>query len=258
MNTLLNNKNIVVVGCGLLGAEISSSIVEAGGNCVISDISIENGKKTAEEIFSRFKKKVEVVGINITEKQSVLDMINNANQILNGIDALVLTAYPRNKNYGKSFEDVEYCDFCENIDLHLGGCFLVSQKMAEYFKNNRRKGNILNISSIYGVLAPRFEIYENTNMTTPVEYAAIKSAIIHLTKYMAKYYKNFNIRFNCVSPGGLLDNQPESFLSGYRNYALNKGMLNPSDIVGTIKFLLSDLSEYINGQNIIVDDGWSL
>jgi len=95
-------------------------------------------------------------------------------------------------------------------------------------------------------------------MTMPVEYAAIKSALIHLTKYMAKYYAGNNIRVNCVSLGGLWDNQPDSFRNGYRKHCLNKGMLEPTDIVGTIIFLLSDQARYINGQNIIVDDGFVL
>lgn len=173
------------------------------------------------------------------------------------IDALVNCAYPRNKNYVRDFLEVEFQDFCENINIHLGGYFLTCQQFIKFFLKQRH-GNIINFSSIYGVIPPRFEIYENTKMIMPVEYAAIKSAIIHLTKYMAKYLKGKNIRVNCISPGGILDKQPEVFLSSYRKYCLNKGMLDKSDVVGIVIFLLSDLSMYINGQNIIVDDGFSL
>ena len=63
---------------------------------------------------------------------------------------------------------------------------------------------------------------------------------------------------NCISPGGIKDGQPESFLAGYKNYALNKGMLDLQDLSGTLLFLLSDMSSYVNGQNIVVDDGYSL
>jgi NAD(P)-dependent dehydrogenase (short-subunit alcohol dehydrogenase family) len=95
-------------------------------------------------------------------------------------------------------------------------------------------------------------------MTMPVEYACIKSAIVHLTKYMAKYFKGQNIRFNCISPGGIFADQPQDFIKNYNKYALSKGILNKEDIVGTVIFLLSDTSKFINGQNIVVDDGWSL
>jgi NAD(P)-dependent dehydrogenase (short-subunit alcohol dehydrogenase family) len=155
------------------------------------------------------------------------------------------------------FEDVEYSDFCENLGLNLGGLFLTSQQFAKHFQKQGH-GNIINIASVYGVIAPKFEIYANTTMTMPVEYAAIKSGVIHLTAYMAKLFKGQQIRVNCISPGGILDQQPRSFLDAYKANSLNKGMLDASDLTGTLVFLLSDNSQYINGQNIVVDDGFVL
>ena len=95
-------------------------------------------------------------------------------------------------------------------------------------------------------------------MTTPVEYAAIKSGLIHLTKYMAKYFKDMNIRVNTLSPGGILDSQPEIFLEQYNSRCLTKGMIDKDDLNGTLVYLLSDMSKYVNGRNIVVDDGFSL
>ena len=92
----------------------------------------------------------------------------------------------------------------------------------------------------------------------PVEYAFIKAGIIHFTRYLAKYLKGMNIRVNSVSPGGILDNQPETFIEKYKEKSLNKGMLDPVDVSGLIVFLLSDDSQTINGQNITVDDGFIL
>jgi NAD(P)-dependent dehydrogenase (short-subunit alcohol dehydrogenase family) len=95
-------------------------------------------------------------------------------------------------------------------------------------------------------------------MSNSVEYSAIKAGVIHLTKYIAKYVKGNNIRVNSLSLGGILDNQPQSFLDNYKKYCLNKGMLLPDDVAGTLIFLISDASEFVNGQNIIVDDGFTL
>ena len=75
---------------------------------------------------------------------------------------------------------------------------------------------------------------------------------------MAKYFQGMNIKVNALSPGGIFDNQPESFLEKYKEKCLNKGMLDNSDLKGTLVYLLSDMSKYVNGQNIIVDDGFSL
>ena len=95
-------------------------------------------------------------------------------------------------------------------------------------------------------------------MVSPVEYSAIKAGLIAVTKYLSKYYKNKKIRVNCVSPGGILDNQPKIFINNYRKVCNEKGLLHPEDVVRTILFLLSDESRHINGQNIVIDDGWSL
>ena len=95
-------------------------------------------------------------------------------------------------------------------------------------------------------------------MTMPVEYAAIKSAVIHLTKYMAKYLKGSHIRVNSLSPGGIIDQQPEAFLAAYRKLCIEKGMLNPKEITNALIFLLGDMSVYVNGHNLIVDDGFSV
>jgi NAD(P)-dependent dehydrogenase (short-subunit alcohol dehydrogenase family) len=144
-----------------------------------------------------------------------------------------------------------------NVDSHLGGYFLVAQQFCMAFKAQGH-GNLINMSSIYGSMAPRFEVYEGTPMTMPVEYAAIKSAVVHLTRYFAQYFKGHGIRVNCLSPGGIRDNQPADFLAAYNARCASKGMLAPEDVVGALLFLLSDESRYINGQNILVDDGFSI
>lgn len=255
--SLAGKKIIVVGGGGLLGKEIISVLCREGVSCILADCNIEPCVQYTEEISSRGGGKAYFIETSIENRESVDKMIHKAARVLGRIDGLINTAYPRNKKYGRKFEDVEYSDFCENVSLHLGGYFLVSQRILEYFKNNQG-GSLLNISSIYGIIAPRFEIYRNTSMTMPVEYAAIKAAIIHLTRYMAKYYAGHVIRVNSLSLGGLKDGQPESFLEAYRTFCLDKGMLDPSDILGTIVFLMSDDAKFINGQNLVVDDGFTL
>ena len=95
-------------------------------------------------------------------------------------------------------------------------------------------------------------------MTSPIEYSVIKAGIISLTKYLSKYFRKKNIRVNCVSPGGIEDNQHSKFKKRYRESCNSKGLLNSKDVVSAIKFLISSDSKYINGHNLIVDDGWSL
>jgi NAD(P)-dependent dehydrogenase (short-subunit alcohol dehydrogenase family) len=256
---MLNGKVVVVTGgAGLLGRVFVKTVVEHGGIGIIADINDESGNKVMRELQDDvISANIDFVTLDITSKESIAVMIRSLTKKYGKIDALVNNAYPRNRNYGKKFEDVSFEDFCDNLNMHLGGYFLMSQQFAVYFKKQGH-GNIINMSSIYGIMAPRFEAYENTTMTMPVEYAAIKSSIIHLTKYIAKYYKGCNIRVNSISPGGVIDKQPASFLERYTSHCLNKGMLSIEDLKGTLIYLLSDASQFVNGQNIIIDDGYSL
>ncbi|NVK31264.1 MAG: SDR family oxidoreductase [Gammaproteobacteria bacterium] len=256
---LLTDKVVVITGgAGLLGQVFAASVIAHGGTAVVADINLEAAKQAAEQIKQQSGVvKVHAIALDINSQASLTGAIVSLNKQFGKIDALVNNAYPRNKNYGRHFFDVEYADFCENLSINLGGYFLASQQFAQYFKQ-QGFGHIVNIASIYGVVAPRFDVYENTSMTTPVEYAAIKSGLLHLTRYMTKYFKGMNIRVNAISPGGIFDHQPEPFLKAYKRSCANKGMLDKEDLGGTLVYLLSDLSQYVNGQNITVDDGFSL
>ena len=256
---MLENKVVVVTGgAGLIGQAFIEAIIAHGGTAIIADINETLGIEVKDKLSEVLKSdKIDFVQVDITSKQSLKKCIVYLDDKYNRIDALVNNAYPRNKNYARHFFDVEYEDFVENLGLNLGGYFTTSQQFATYFKK-QGYGNIINISSIYGVVAPKFEIYDGTAMTTPVEYAAIKSGLIHLTKYMAKYFKGLNIKVNTLSPGGIEDNQPKEFLTAYKDKCSNKGMLDKNDLKGTLVYLLSDMSRYVNGQNIIVDDGFTL
>lgn len=251
---LLKNKVILVVGAGgLLGREIVRSLVLEGGRVIAADRLLDLVKPLAEEIGTD---KIIPCQIDITDKASIQRVFELADASWKPLTGAVNTAYPRNKNYGREALDVTYEDFCENVGLHLGGYFLFMQQCAAYCKDHNSDFSLVNMSSIYGSIAPKFEVYENTNMTMPVEYAAIKSAVQHTTSYLNAYMKGSGFRANCVSPGGIKDNQPEQFLNAYKEKCRIKGMLESKDLTGTVSYLLSDLSKYVVSQNIVVDDGF--
>lgn len=254
----LDNRIIVVTGGGgVIGSRFVKGIVENGGMAIVADCNVEAAQKAADEANKAFPGKAAAVRLDITDKSSISALISDLIACHGRIDAVVNNAYPRNANYGRKLEDVEYADFCENVDTHLGGYFLVAQQFCAAFRE-LGGGDVVNISSVYGVIAPRFHVYAGTPMTMPVEYAAIKSAIIHLTRYFAQYFKQDGIRVNCLSPGGVLDDQPADFLAAYKHHCAGKGMLAADDLLGTLLFLLSDESKYMTGQNLVVDDGFTL
>jgi NAD(P)-dependent dehydrogenase (short-subunit alcohol dehydrogenase family) len=257
IDTLKDKVVVVTGGAGLLGREFCAAIARCGGTAVVADRNLADAECAAIEIDAAHPGRACAIALDITDKESVLACIGALRQSFGHIDAVVNNAYPRNANYGRKMDEVAYADFCENVGMHVGGYFLVSQQFAQFFREQGH-GNIVNMSSIYGVVAPRFEVYEGTPMTMPVEYAVIKSGVLHLTRYMAKYLKGTGVRVNAISPGGILDRQPATFLEKYRQQCMSKGMLDKSDLVGVLVFLLSDAAAYMNGQNLIIDDGFSL
>lgn len=256
MNQMLKDKKIVIAGAGgLLGATVTKSILESGGSVVATDVSLDH-----------LKARLSYVGVNLSDAHLTtceLDITHSDGltqfwQDVDGVTGAVNCTYPRTKTYGAKLFDVTLDSFNENVNIHLGSAFLFSQQCAAYFVKKELPFSLVNISSIYGVIAPKFSVYENTQMTMPVEYAAIKSAIIHLNKYIASYINDSRFRVNSVSPGGILDGQPEAFLHEYRKSTHGAGMLNVEEMTGSIVYLLSDHSSYVTGQNIIVDDGFTL
>ncbi len=254
-NNNLENKVVVITGAlGQLGKEFSHACATNGAKVVMADIN-DTGM---QEFLDKYQDNVIFAKCDVTKEGDIDELMQIAVTKFGKIDALVNSAYPRNNNYGKKFEDVSYDDFCQNVSMHMGGCFLASQKAAQIMKKQGH-GNIINIGSIYGFCAPRFEIYNNTKMTMPVEYSFIKGGILNFTKYLASYLGEYNIRVNAISPGGVFNNQPQEFVDAYcQHVLLEKRMADPKDISGVLKFLLSDESKYITGQNIVVDGGWSI
>ena len=256
MNNLLNNKTILIAGAGgLLGSQIVKSALEQGASVVAADINSKKMQNLLNSLNINIDNScLKFVEMDITDDDSVKALFAN----IDNLDGAVNATYPRNNAYGAQFFDVTLSSFNENLTMHLGSAFLFSQQCAAYFENKKTSFSLVNISSIYGVVTPDFSIYQNTSMTMPIEYAAIKSGLLHINKYISKYINNSDFRINAVSPGGIFDYQAESFLDSYKEKTLGKGMLEVSDIMGAVLFLLSDQSKYIVGQNLIVDDGFTL
>jgi len=252
---MLENQIVAISGgAGRIGSAFSKAVVENGGKVIIGDINVDLGNQLVLDLGDDVALFFEG---NLTEPNTVDLMIRKGVEKFGKIDATIHCAYPVSEKWGARFEDLKPESLEKDLFNQLGGAILFSQRMIKYFRSQGR-GNLIHISSIQGVAAPKFDHYQGTNMSSPIEYSAIKSGIISITQYLAKYCKDQNIRVNCISPGGILDKQPDSFLKKYRSSCQSKGMLDAVDIAGALSFLLSDHSKYINGQNIIVDDGWSL
>lgn len=254
---LTNKIAYVTGGCGLIGKEISIALKQAGATVVILDINESEGQK--------FINILEKTGLKVFfEKFDVTDLYNLKKNLYrlfkryNGVDIFINNAYPRTKDWGNKVEDVVLESAIKNTEMHLISYIWASRITAIFMNDNKIKGSIINMGSIYGIQGNDFTVYEGTDLTSPMEYSFIKGGIINYSRYLASYFGSSRIRVNNVCPGGIFNGQNPIFVRNYEKKVPLKRMGKSEDIAASCVFLASEASSYITGQTIIVDGGWSI
>ena len=241
----LKGKVIVVTGgSGLIGRAILKDLKEKGSVVVNAEINVADNLEEG------------IVNCDVTDTESVKECIEKVIAKYSVIDGWVNNAYPRTADWGTKFEEIPLESWRKNVDLQLNSVFICSQEVLKIMKA-QKFGSIVNVSSIYGTVGPDFTVYEGTGMTMPAAYSAIKGGVVNFSRYLASYYGPYGVKVNCVSPGGIFDNQNELFVKQYEKKVPMRRMGLPEDIAPSISFLLSDESKYITGQNLIIDGGWT-
>ncbi len=243
MKNLAHKVILVTGGAGLLGQPMLQKLRQMDAIALNADLA----NPTQEEGFFR---------CDVTDEESVKTLIADVVAKYGRIDGLVNNAYPRTPDWGLKFEDIPVKSWKENVDIQMNSYFLMSQEVLKVM-SRQKSGSIVNIASIYGMVGPDFSVYEDTEMTMPAAYAAIKGGLINLTRYLAAYFGPEGIRVNCVSPGGVFNNQPADFVTHYSNRVPLRRMAQPDDISPAVAFLMSDEAGYITGQNLAIDGGWT-
>jgi len=262
----LKNKIVIVAGgAGQIGFSFCEILAKIGAKVIIFDLDIDLAKKKVTKYKNKnFYKNFFFYNVDVTKKD---DIINNLKQVIikfKKIDSLINSFHYKgnsrrldiNTNFFQDFENYPEEAWNKVHDVNLKGTFLLAQCILPYFKKNK-KGVIVNISSTYGNVSPNPKIYGKSGINSPVAYATSKAAIINLTRYLAVHLAKHNIRVNCLSPGGVYNNQSNDFVKNYIDQTPLGRMAKPDDYQGAILFLLSDASSYMTGANLIVDGGWT-
>ena len=240
-------KNVIFIGgSGLIGSSlINNKDIKKNYNCINFDLNSKNKKNFY---------------LTDSINRNSLDIsFNNFIKKFKNLYAVVNCAYPK-KNNIKELPNINQKDFLTDINNHFGLYLNVVQVFCDYFTKKNKPGIIINFSSIYGSFLPRFEIYKKTlTKSSSLQYMIIKNSIDSMTRYSAKFFLKKNIRINNISPGGIVGIQKDKkFIKNYGKFTSDGYMLNKSDIVGVVSFLLSYKSKKITGQNIVIDDGFTL
>jgi len=258
----ITGKVIVITGGnGKLGSAYVKACAEAGARVAVFDV--------AEKLSASLEglENVRYYKVDITNKQSIEDATAEIEKEWGVPDVLVNNAgldSPPGHGAGdenESFENYSLESWNAVWQVNGTGTFLCCQVIGGRMAQNK-KGSIINISSMYGLVSPNQDMYEykkedGAPFVKPISYSASKSAILNLTRYLATYWGDKGVRVNTLAPGGVFDNQDERFLKEYAKRVPMRRMANVDEYNGAIIFLASDASSYMTGSTLVIDGGWT-
>jgi NAD(P)-dependent dehydrogenase (short-subunit alcohol dehydrogenase family) len=247
----LKGKIILVTGgAGLYGRCIVEGLAEADGTVITASRNLEAGQKLTHE-FKANGLDVNAMLVDQADHDSVMKLKKQIHEEFGRLDVFVNNAVTRPmKGYNEPMEH-----FAESMRVNATGMMDLLREMADLIGESGG-GSVINISSMMGMFGPDLSNYEGTDMgDLPPDYFFHRGGIINLTRYLARTLADKNIRVNCISPGGLFNNQAQQFVENYSKKVPVGRMANNDDIKGLAVLLASDASAYINGENILMDGG---
>ncbi len=265
----LKNKVTVITGAtGLLGKHHCEAIAAFGGSLVLIDINKRELKSLVKKLSNKYRTKVMGYNLDITNESEVSIVSNQVIKKFKKIDCLVnnaannpkvtkIKSIPKNLS---RLEDFSLEQWNQDISVSLTGSFLCTKYFGSLIAKNKNGGSIVNISSDLGIVAPDQRLYRrkgipiNKQPVKPVTYSVVKSGIIGLTKYTSTYWPH-KVRCNALCPGGVKNNQPKEFIKLVSDRIPLNRMADADEYQGTLIWLLSDASSYLNGAVIPVDGG---
>ena len=259
----VEGKIIAIIGStGILGTEYVKYLAALGATVIIGDVYIDKCIQLANE--------AEAAGfsclpleIDITDESSISNFFELINKTYGKLDVLINNAQVKTEGFYAAFEDYSKETLLSVLDGNLVGVTLACKEATKLFLQ-QGYGNIINVASIYGVVGADQRIYDEVKniyypdqkFSSPVSYGIAKAGVIQLTKYLASYYREKNIRVNCFTPGGVFDDHDDNFNSQYSRRTTIGRMADKREYNGVIQFLCSDASSYMTGTNLLADGGW--
>ncbi len=261
MNSIFNlNEKVAIVtgGYGHLGAAMTEALLEHDAIVIVAGRNRDNFNSVFEKIKTD---NLKFHYLELTDTGSINDLIKDTQQEFGRIDILINNATASKGTSQESMTDEQWTYTLENS---LGAVHKCIRAVMPVMKR-QQGGKIINIASMYGMVSPDFNLYEGNNceqFLNPPHYGAAKAGIIQLTKYYAVYLGKYNIQVNVVSPGPfpklkIQQENPEFIRRLSAKNPLNR-IGKPQDIKGLITLLSSNASDFITGQNLVVDGGWTI
>lgn len=264
--SLLDKTAVVTGATGILGRRFCAGLAEFGANVVVTDLDQAQTDELAQTLQKQHGVKTLGVACDVSSEKSVIQMVKKVTDQFGEIHVLHNNAAGKSDDLDQffaPFEQYSLDQWRRIMAVNIDGMFLVAREVGRQMTQQAKGGSIIQTASIYGVVAPDQRIYAGSHylgrqINTPAVYSASKAAVIGLTRYLATYWADKNIRVNALSPGGVESGQNEAFMRNYSARVPLGRMAQADEMVGALIFLASDVSSYVTGQNFIVDGGLSV
>jgi NAD(P)-dependent dehydrogenase (short-subunit alcohol dehydrogenase family) len=256
---------VITGGTGLLGQRHAEAIAGAGGIPVLADIETGRVEQGTSGFVHRFGNRATASSVDVTDPGSVESLVQHVLDRYGRVDILINNAAnnPKVEAGSEAFSRLENMPLEQwDADLSVGltGAFLCSRLVGTEMAR-RGGGVIVNVASDLALIAPDQRLYAMPGLPAdrqpvkPVTYSVVKSGLLGLTRYLATYWAESNVRVNAISPGGIFQDQPEDFVQRVSNLIPLGRMARVDEYEGAILFLCSDASSYMTGANLVVDGG---
>lgn len=250
----LTNKIIVITGAtGYLGSKMVEHLTSSGAKVIVLSTNINNAYKLCKKLSISSSHAFE---IDIRDKAITEKVLKEINEKFGKIDILVNNAC---FNVLRDYDKYSSEDWKLSMEGTIISTDIVTQATIPYLKKNK-KGRIINISSMYGMVSPNPDVYSSPEMINPLTYGVGKASILQYTRYMAMKLAEHSITVNSISYGpfpNLNFVKDKTFLNRLGSRTFLKRIGNPEEVTSSVFFLSLDESSYITGQNIVVDGGWT-
>jgi NAD(P)-dependent dehydrogenase (short-subunit alcohol dehydrogenase family) len=249
---------LVTGGARTLGYDMALAFAEMGADVAITSRKLENAKASARKIVQATGRKTLGLALDVRDEEQVQATVERVLREFGKIDILVnnagnVVSTPDNKPIER--RPLEQWEL--TIGVNLKGAFLCTKHVVALAMKPARSGVIINLGSVAGMMGKDHRVYEGTPMGgVTIDYVAAKGGVISMTREMACWLAQYNIRANCISPGGFWRNQPEPFPQQY-SCLVPMGRMGEDgkEIKGAAVFLASEASSYVTGINLVVDGG---